>query len=100
MKRLLITICAALAIMGASAQRTTTTQQAKPLTQAVTKLPTDSKQQNQSKGKEIKPGTPTPHTYKGYPVYQGAKGGYYVIRTSQKTGNQYKQYIKPDKFDK
>lgn len=98
MKRLIITLCAALAILGASAQRTTTTQQAKPLTQVVTKLPTDAKQQ--SKGKEIKPGAPTPHTYKGYPVYQGAKGGYFVIRTSQQTGKQYKQYIKPEKFDK
>ena len=41
----------------------------------------------------------TSHTYKGMPVYQGAKGGYFVKRVSKKTGNEYRQYIKPDKFD-
>ena len=28
-----------------------------------------------------------------YPVYLGANGRFYVIRTSKKTGKQYKQYI-------
>lgn len=31
---------------------------------------------------------------KVYPVYQGSKGGYFILRTSAKTGKQYKQYIK------
>lgn len=29
-----------------------------------------------------------------YPIYQGAKGGRYIIRTSKVTGNEYKQYLK------
>lgn len=36
------------------------------------------------------------HTIKGkkYEVYKGVKGGYFIIRTSKKTGKQYKQYLK------
>ena len=90
MKRLLITICAALAIMGASAQ-------AKQMQPKAVKATTEVQA---PKGKEIKPGKATNHTYKGYPVYQGAKGGYYVIRVSKKSGKEYKQYIKPEQFDK
>ena len=29
-----------------------------------------------------------------YPIYVGAKGGRYIIRTSKVTGNEYKQYLK------
>lgn len=29
-----------------------------------------------------------------YSVYKSVGGKYYIVRTSQKTGNQYKQYIK------
>jgi hypothetical protein len=29
-----------------------------------------------------------------YPIYKGAKGGMFVIRTSAKTGKTYKQYLK------
>lgn len=32
-----------------------------------------------------------------YPVYQGKGGGFYIIRTSAKTGNMYKQYLKKKK---
>lgn len=88
MKRLFITICTALAIMCGGSMAA----------QQPTKA--DTTQVTTTQAKAIKPGKPTPHTYKGYPVYQGAKGGYFVIRTSQKTGKQYKQYIKPEKFDK
>lgn len=28
-----------------------------------------------------------------YPVYETFKGGYYIIRKSKKTGNEYKQYL-------
>lgn len=39
------------------------------------------------------------HTIKGktYPVYKGAKGGYFIIRESKKTGKKYKQYLKIQK---
>jgi len=35
-------------------------------------------------------------TIKGvkYPVYEGSKGGLYIIRTSKKSGKEYKQYLK------
>lgn len=38
------------------------------------------------------------HTVKGvkYPVYQTAKGKYYILRTSKKSGKQYKQYLKTE----
>lgn len=29
-----------------------------------------------------------------YPIYVGAKGGRYIIRTSAKTNKEYKQYLK------
>ena len=35
------------------------------------------------------------HLIKGetFPVYQGAKGSYYIIRKSKKTGKEYRQYL-------
>ena len=93
MKRLVITLLACIALFGASAQTTKTTPKAdnKAKTEKV----------NAQGKKAVKNnGTLTKHTYKGLPVYQGAKGGYYVIRTSKKTGNEYKQYVKPEQFDK
>ena len=92
MKRIVITLLACIALFGASAQTTTTTHKAdKAKTEKVN---------TQGKKAVKNNGTLTKHTYKGYPVYQGAKGGYYVIRTSKKTGNEYKQYVKPEQFDK
>jgi hypothetical protein len=35
-----------------------------------------------------------------YPVYQGLKGGLYLIRTSGKTGEKYRQYIDKEKQTK
>jgi len=32
-----------------------------------------------------------------YPVYQGPKGGLFIYRTSQKTGKEYKYYLKVKK---
>lgn len=29
-----------------------------------------------------------------YPVWKGTKGSYFVIRTSKKTGKEYRQYLK------
>jgi hypothetical protein len=29
-----------------------------------------------------------------YPVYESARGKFFIIRTSKNTGNQYKQYLK------
>lgn len=29
-----------------------------------------------------------------YPVYKSVRGSYYIIRTSKKTGKEYKQYFK------
>lgn len=29
-----------------------------------------------------------------YPVYKGTKGGFYIIRTSKRSGKQYRKYIK------
>jgi hypothetical protein len=37
---------------------------------------------------------------KEYPVYQGLKGGLYIIRVSGKTGEKYKQYINKEKQSK
>ena len=36
------------------------------------------------------------HTIKGvdYPVWKSARGKYFIIRTSKKSGKQYKQYLK------
>lgn len=96
MKKIIITL-AALIMMGATSASAATQAQnqpkGKPATEQVTTQPTQ--------GKKVKNnGKPTGHTYKGYPVYQGSKGGYYVIRTSKKSGNEYKQYVKPEQFDK
>lgn len=51
--------------------------------------------------KKVKAGEPTNLVYKTkdgqlLPVYRGAKGGLFVIRTSGKTKNEYKQYVKED----
>ena len=91
MKKIIISAICCLAILGASAQaKTQPTDQGKAKTEQVT-----------TNGKKVKNnGTLTKHTYKGMPVYQGAKGSYYVIRTSKKTSNEYKQYIKESQFDK
>lgn len=95
MKKLIITL-AALIMMGATSASAATQAQNQSKNQPKTEQIT-----NQAQGKKVKNnGKPTGHTYKGYPVYQGSKGGYYVIRTSKKSGNEYKQYIKPEQFDK
>lgn len=94
MKKIIITL-AALIMMGATSASAATQAQNQAKTQPKTEQITS------QQGKKVKNnGKPTGHTYKGYPVYQGSKGGYYVIRTSKKTGNEYKQYIKPEQFDK
>lgn len=94
MKKIIITL-AALIMMGATSASAATqaqNQANQPKTEQIT---------SQAQGKKVKNnGTLTKHTYKGYPVYQGSKGGYYIIRVSKKTGNEYKQYIKPEQFDK
>ena len=95
MRKIIITL-AALIMMGATSASAATQAQNQvnhqPKTEQVT---------GQQQGKKVKNnGKPTGNTYKGYPVYQGAKGGHYVIRTSKKTGNEYKQYVKPEQFDK
>lgn len=94
MKKIIITL-AALIMMGATSASAATQAHTQTKTQPKTEQVTG------QQGKKVKNnGKPTGHTYKGYPVYQGSKGGYYVIRTSKKTGNEYKQYIKPEQFDK
>lgn len=90
MKRIIIVLLACIAIIGASAQTTNKPAADKAKTERV----------NNGKKAVKNNGTLTKHTYKGYPVYQGPKGGYYVIRVSKKTGNEYKQYIKPEQLDK
>jgi type IV secretory pathway protease TraF len=35
-----------------------------------------------------------------YPVYQGSKGGLYIIRVSKKSGEEYRQYIAEEKKSK
>lgn len=42
----------------------------------------------------IKSGDPVAYVKDGLTYYKGSKGGIYTIRTSKKTGNQYKQYVK------
>ena len=93
MKKLIITLAALIAMsMSPAAAQQRTESKNQPKTEQIT---------SQAQGKKVKNnGKPTGHTYKGFPVYQGAKGGYYVIRTSKKTGNEYKQYVKPEQFDK
>lgn len=93
MRKIIITLAALIAMSmspAAAQQRTETKNQ--PKTEQVI---------SQAQGKKVKNnGTLTKHTYKGYPVYQGSKGGYYIIRVSKKTGNEYKQYVKQEQFDK
>lgn len=55
--------------------------------------------QKEAKPKKEKVHTPTGDTYtdskgKIYPIYVGAKGGKYIVRTSGKTGEDYNSYIK------
>ena len=33
---------------------------------------------------------------KSYPIYMSASGSCYILKTSSKTGKEYKQYLKPD----
>lgn len=35
-----------------------------------------------------------------YKVHKGAKGGYYIIRTSKNTGKEYKQYLTAEQKQK
>ena len=55
---------------------------------------------NQVKTKAKKEAQKTEYTYtikgKTYEVHKGAKGSYYIIRTSAKTGKQYKYYLPKD----
>ena len=86
-----IALMAALAPIGAHAQDN---NNSKPATEQVA-----------TQGKQVKKGEPTNLVYttkdgKTLPVYRGAKGGLFVIRTSQKTGNQYKQYVKEEQCQK
>lgn len=53
-----------------------------------------------SQAKQKKEAQKTTYTYtikgKTYEVYKGAKGSYYIIRTSAKTGKDYKYYLPKD----
>lgn len=53
-----------------------------------------------SRAKQKKEAQKTEYTYtikgKTYEVYKGAKGSYYIIRTSAKTGKEYKYYLPKD----
>ena len=83
MKKLLFLICL---IIATATQAQTTTKNAQghyTTTQDTTqaKPPTDTgKTYQDSKGKI-------------YPIFKTDKGKFYVIRTSAKTGKQYKQYL-------
>ena len=67
-------------------------------TQSVTRKGNTITQVKKSTPKEKKAteGKKTPYTYvidgKSYPVYQGPKGGYYIIRKNTK-GEEKKQYV-------
>ena len=83
MKKLLFI---ALMLIGATAQAQTATKNA----QGHYSITKDSVQ--------AKPPTDTGKTYqdskgKIYPIFKTDKGKFYVIRTSAKTGKQYKQYL-------
>ena len=85
-----IALMAALAPIGAHAQD----NNSKPATEQVA-----------TQGKQVKKGEPTNLVYttkdgQRIPVYRGAKGGLFVIRTSAKTGSQYKQYVKEEQCQK
>lgn len=53
-----------------------------------------------SQAKQKKEAQKTSYTYtikgKTYEVYKGAKGSYYIIRTSTKTGKDYRYYLPKD----
>lgn len=53
-----------------------------------------------SQAKQKKEAQKTPYTFtikgKTYEVYKGAKGSYYIIRTSTKTGKDYRYYLPKD----
>lgn len=53
-----------------------------------------------SHAKQKKSAQKTEYTYtikgKTYEVYKGAKGSFYIIRTSDKTGKEYKYYLPKD----
>ena len=53
---------------------------------------------SQAKAKKEAQKTSYTYTIKGktYEVFQGAKGSYYIIRTSAKTGKQYRYYLPKD----
>lgn len=53
---------------------------------------------SQTKVKKEAQKTSYTYTIKGktYEVYKGAKGSYYIIRTSTKTGKEYKYYLPKD----
>jgi len=83
MKKLLFI---ALMLIGATAQAQTATKNA----QGHYSISKDSVQ--------AKPPTDTGQTFqdskgKIYPIFKTEKGKFYVIRTSAKTGKQYKQYL-------
>ena len=87
MKKLIITL-AALIMMGATSASAATQAQNQAKSQPKTEQVTG------PQGKKVKNnGTLTKHTYKGYPVYQGSKGGLYVERVSKRTGKPYRQYL-------
>lgn len=51
-----------------------------------------------SKKKQKEALMPTPYTYVAsdgtkYPIYRSSKGKYFIIRTSKKTGKEYRQYL-------
>lgn len=63
--------------------------------QDTTKAPLQLTTEEQAAGKSIK--TSEVHTSKTgikYTIYQGSKGGKFIIRRSAKTGNYYRQYLK------
>ena len=66
---------------------------------------TQVKTEQTTTAKTVKPGEPTNLIYrtkdgKTLPVYRGKKGGLFVIRTSQKTGNEYRQYVKEEQCER
>lgn len=84
MKRIFLAVMMALTF-GITAQAQSYTRQGNTFTQVA-------KSSSKSEGKK------TRHTYetsKGdkYPIYLSKNGRAYIIRTSQKSGNDYKQYL-------
>lgn len=87
MKKLFITLAMLLAINTGSIYAQTVTRKGNTITQV---KKADNKEKKATEGKK------TAYTYvidgKSYPVYQGPKGGYYIIRKNSK-GEDKKQYI-------